>query len=416
MAGEEILQVFYAPHKAFKKIVRDAKFLGPILILVVFVAVQVGASYVVASKSYLEQTVPIGDQGDTFTENAALWQASSGVTIANNHNDYTNGSTLYYNTTSIEFTAADSSALQMFLNDFGQSVDCGPDGFKNLSIRVKLVSPSSVPENVTIYLFSMSPANYFSKDLTSAFSNATIAEQHFWNNLTVPLGTSDWTSSNSGASWGNITGLRMDFAWSTSSSVDLRVDGLFFRGIYKTSIDVYGSSVLLSTALSAATPFLFQWLLFTALIYLLIKGLKGNAVWKPVMVAAGFALAVLIVQSVILLVVYSTSLPNISYPLEIIASIPGESDIAYLAVQNAIGQVLLIGSIVQIIIYVWIIGLGTFIVREVTGIAPTTPLGTPAPENEPTFGPQQFGWLKCLLVSAASFVLTITILGFLGIA
>jgi hypothetical protein len=417
LAGEEIIQVFYAPHKAFKKIVRDAKFLGPILILVVFVIVQVGASYVVASKSYLEQTVPTSDQGDIWIQNAALWEATPNVTITNNYVDYINSTSLYLNTTSIEFVA-NSNNMQIFLYNLGQSVDCSADGYTNLSVRVKVVSPNTVPETVTLTLFSVSPAINFATDLTSEFSNTTIAEQHLWNNLTIPLNTNAWTLSNSAASWSNITGLMMNFTWpaSSSASVDLRLDGLFFRGVYKTSLDVYGSSVLLSTALSAATPFLFEWLALTALIYVLIKGLKGNVVWKPVMVSVGFALAVLVVQSLILLVTYSTSLPNINYPLEILAGIPGEADVGYAAVTNTISQVLYIGSIVQIIIYIWVIALGTFIVREVTALPPPTPIGTTAPETEPTLAPQQFGWMKSLLVSAVAFVLTITILGFLGIA
>jgi hypothetical protein len=308
--------------------------------------------------------------------------------------------------------------MQMFLNSFPASVNCGADGFKNLSLRVKIVSPSVVPQNVTVYLFSLSPANYFSYDLTPMFSNATVVEQQFWNNLTIPVGAGNGVSSNSAASWDNITGLRMDFTWAASSNIDVRVDGLFFRGIFKNSLEVYGSSVLLSTALSAATPFLFEWLLLTAIIWLLIKGLKGNAIWKLVMVAVGFALATLIVQSVVLLVVYSTSLPTVSYPLEILANIPGEAATAYTAVQNSISTVLLVGSVLQIVIYVWIVALGIFIVREVTSVPPQTPLGTPAstPEGEPAIAPQPFGWPKALLISAASLVLTVVILGFLGIA
>ena len=416
MVVQEILEVFYAPHRAFRKIAQNPKFLGPLLILVIYVLVQVGSSYVVASRSYLEQTAPLAEQGDIWTENASLWQASSGVVIADNHFDYMNSSVLYYNTTSIEFTAGNESSIRMFLNNFGDTVDCGPGGFKNLSLRVKIVSPSFNPENVTLYLYSYSPANYFAYDLTPVFSNATITEQHFWNNITVPVGSNDWASSNSVASWGNITGLRLDFMWSSSSNIDLRVDGLFFRGIYKSSLDIYGSQVLFSTALNSATPFLFQWLLMTALMYLLIKGLRGNVVWKPVMVAVGFALATLIVQTLILFTAYSTSLPNVSYPLEILANVPGETEVAYQAIENTIAQVLLVGSAVQVAVYIWIAALGAFIVRAVTGVVPMSPIGSTAPEGGVAPGYQQFGWLKCLLVSAASLVLTITILGFLGIA
>jgi hypothetical protein len=408
-----LLEVFYAPHRAFRKIVQNPKFIGPLLIVVIFVAVQVGSAYVVASKSYLEQTNPTGEQGDIWTENAALWQASPGVTIANNHADYINGSAFYYNNTSIEFRADNDTGIQIFLSDFGSSVNCGADGFKNLSIRVKALSPAAVPENVTLYLLSLTPANFFTYDLTNTFSNTSVLGQHMWNNITVPVGTTDWANSNS-ASWNNITGLRIDFKWPTSSSINLRVDGLFFRGPYRESFDVYGSAVLVNSALNSVTPFLFQWLLLTALMYLLIKGLKGNVVWKTVMVAVGFALVTLVIQSLILLVAYTT-LSNVNYPLEILANIPGESAVAYEAVQTTIAQVLLIGSIVQIAIWVWLFGLGTFITRAVTAVAPSSPAGSTPAEGEVPMGFQQFSWLKCMLVSVASLALTVTILGFLGI-
>lgn len=412
MVAQELLEVFYAPHRAFKKIVQNPKFLGPLLILVIFVVVQVGSAYVVASKSYLEQTMPAGDQGDAWTENAALWQASSGVTVMDNHVDYINSSVLYYNTTSIEFTADNASNVQMFLNDLGGSVNCGADGFKNLSLRVKIVSPDTIPRNVTLYLYSLSPAINFAYDLTGAFSNSSA---NVWNNITVPVGSGDWRSSGSAATWDNITGLKMDFAWTNSSKIDLRVDGLFFRRIYKGSLDVYGSSVLISSALNSVTPFLFQWLLLTALIYLLIKGLKGNVVWKPVMVAVGFALVTLVVQSLIMLAAYTT-LSNVNYPLEILANVPGESTVAYQTVQDTIGQVLLVGSSVQVAVWVWIFALGTFTTRAVTSVAPASPLGSTQAEGEGVTGFPQFGWLKCMLVSVASLAITITILGFLGIS
>jgi len=412
LVAQELLEVLYAPQRAFKKIVQNPKFLGPLLILVIFVVVQVGSAYVVASKSYLEQTIPAGDQGDAWTDNAALWQASSGVTVMDNHVDYINSSVLYYNTTSIEFTADNASNVQMFLNDLGGSVNCGADGFKNLSLRVKIVSPDAIPRNVTLYLYSLSPAINFAYDLTGAFSNSSA---NVWNNITVPVGSGNWRSSGSAATWDNITGLKMDFAWSSSSKIDLRVDGLFFRGIYKGSLDVYGSSVLISSALNSVTPFLFEWLLLTALIYLLIKGLKGNVVWKPVMVAVGFALVAMVVQSLIMLAAYTT-LSNVNYPLEILANVPGESTVAYQTVQIVIGQVLLVGSTVQVAVWVWIFALGTFTTRAITSVAPASPLGSTQAEGEGVTGFPQFGWLKCMLVSVASLAITITILGFLGIS
>ena len=410
MVAQEILQVFYAPHKAFKKIVQNPKFLGPLLIVIVFVAVQVGSAYVIASKSYLEQTLPNGTEGDTWTGNAGFWQSNSGVAITNNTYDYINGSSLYYDTTSIEFKVDNASSIELSLNDLGGSVNCGANGFHNLSVRAKIVSPNVDPQNVTLYLFSLSPTNFFAYDLTSAFSNINVTE---WRNITVPVGSGDWASSNSAASWENITGLRMNFLWQNTSSIDLRVDGLFFRGIYKESLDVYGSSILISSAFNSVTPYLAQWIVLTALIYLLIKGLKGSVVWKPVMVAVGFALVTLVVQSVILLVAYTT-LSNINYSLEVLANIPIEADVAYQSVQTVIAQVLLVGNNLQIIIYAWMIALGTFITRAVT--APAIPAIATTTEGEGATEVQQFGWMKCLLVSGAGYLVTIIVLGFLGIA
>ena len=176
----------------------------------------------------------------------------------------------------------------------------------------------------------------------------------------------------------------------TNSSIDLRIDGLFFRGVFKDPLETYGVSYFATTALNAVTPFLFQWLLLTGLIYVIIKGLKGNVTWKPLMVAVGFALVTMVVQALILIVTYTT-LPNIYYPLEVLAGVPGEFDVAYQVILNAIATVTLIGSIVQIAVYVWTIALGAIITRAITA----------------------FGWLKSLLVSGASFLLTLLILGFI---
>jgi hypothetical protein len=384
LVANDILKVLYAPQKAFKEIVQNPRYLGTFVVLIIFVVAQVGASYVVASKSYIEQTMPVGGQGDVWTQNADLWQVNSGVTVSNNTADYVNGT--YYGSISIEFAASNASSVWMELNNLDGSVDCGVDGFKNVSLRVKIVTPDVKPENVSLYLYSLSASNFY-YDLTNAFSNSTV---NVWNNITLPVGSGDWLSSNTAASWENITSLKMDFTWSSNSSIDLRIDGLFFRGVFKDPLEIYGVSYFATSALNAVTPFLFQWLLLTGLIYVIIKGLKGNVTWKPLMVAVGFALVTMVVQALILIVTYTT-LPNIYYPLEVLAGVPGEFDVAYQVILNAIATVTLIGSIVQVAMYVWTIALGAIITSAITA----------------------FGWLKSLLVSGASFLLTLLILGFI---
>jgi hypothetical protein len=65
-----------------------------------------------------------------------------------------------------------------------------------------------------------------------------------------------------------------------------------------------------------------------------------------------------------------------------------------------------ITSASQVAIWIWTIGLGAFIVREV-------PVIGAIPADEGVGSPSQLSWLKCLGVSAASFALTIIVMGFL---
>jgi hypothetical protein len=340
--------------------------------------------------------MPAGDQGDVWTENATLWAANPGVTITNNYADLINGS--YYGSSSIEFAVNNSTSIQMALKDLGGSVNCGTDGFKNISVRVKLLTPDVKPENVTLNLYSLSDLNFFYYDLTSLFSSSTV---NVWNNITIPLGSGDWVSSNTAASWENITSLKMDFAWSSNSSIDLRVDGLFFRGVFRDPLEIYGISYFGYSALNTITPFLFQWLLLTGLMYVIIKGLKGNVKWKPLMVAVGFALVAMVIEAITLSIAYTALFPRTNYPLEYLAGVPGESNAAAQVIMNEWASVSMVDGIVRIATYIWIAVLGGIVTRVITVTAEVP----------------GFGWLKSLLVSAASFALTFLILTqFVGIA
>jgi hypothetical protein len=407
---KDILRVLYAPHKAFKDIIQKPGYLGPFILLIIFVLAQVGSSYVVASRSYIEQTMPVGDQGDVWTENAALWQVGPSVTIRNNTADFIN-STLYYGSTSIEFAASNISNVWMERSSLDGSVNCGADGFKNVSLRVKIVAPDVKPENASIYLYSLSGSNFY-YDLTQTFASNDV---NVWNNLTLTVGSGDWLSSSADATWENITGLKMEFTWPSSSSVTLRIDGLFFRGKFQDPFEIYGIAYLATSALNAIAPFLFEWLILTGLMYLLIKGLKGNVIWRPLMVAVGFALIVLVIQALILAIVY-TSLPNLYYPLEVLAGVPGEFQAAYQVILDAIATVTLVNAIIQLVVYGWIVVLGTFITRAITGdkkIAEQVSIGKVTADTTISSDVTAFSWMKCLLVSGASLFLTILILGFL---
>lgn len=411
MSVKDILQVLYAPHRVFKKIVQNPGYAGPIVLLIIFGLAQIAGQYYVYSRSYLEtttpQTTPLKPQGDLWTENAAFWTANEGVIVSNNTLDYINGT---LSTTSIQFTASNTSQVWMQIN-FNGSVTCGSAAFQNVSFRVKQVNPSVAPENVGIYLYSLSESDFY-YDLTGMFASSVLNE---WNNITLPVGAGaeGWTSSGD-ATWENITGLKLDFSWSDSINVDLRVDRLFFRGNYGVLLDLYGLSYFLTnSALNAFAPFLVEWLLLTGLMYVMIKVLKGNVVWRPLMVAVGFALVVIVIQSIILIGVY-TALPNIYYPLEVLAGAPGEFEVAYQTVLDAVAPTTLATGVVQAVIYIWTVILGTFSVRAVTTdkkIAEQVSMGATTVETTAGIEVAGFSWMKCLLVSGVSLFVTIILLG-----
>jgi hypothetical protein len=416
LAAKDILEVLYAPQKVFKKIVQNPGYIGPLLLLIVFVIAQVGGSYVVTTRSYLEtsdpQTTPLVAQGDLWTENAAFWHANEGVTVSNNTDDFINGT---YATTSIEFKASNISEVWMEIN-FNGSVACGAGSFENVSFRVNQLSPGAAPANVSLYLYSLSDSNFY-YDLTSLFANSATNE---WNNLTLPVGAGaeGWVSSSASATWENITGLKLDFTWTNSVNADLLLDRLFFGGHYEALLDLYGLSYLANAALNAFAPFLFEWLLLTGLMYVIIKGLKGNVIWRPLMVAVGYALVVLVIQSLILIGVY-TALPNVYYPLPVLAGAQNEFNMAYQVILDTIAPITYATAVVQAIIYIWTVVLGTFIVRAVTSdqkIAQQANMGAAATETTVSSEVEGLGWMKCLFVSGVSLFVTIILLGlFLGI-
>jgi hypothetical protein len=295
--------------------------------------------------------------------------------------------------------------------NFDGSVYCGDGGFQNVSFRVKQVAPNTPPENVSLYLYSLGDSNFY-YDLTSLFSDSPV---NVWNNITITTGAGAQGWVNNAATWENVTGLKLDFVWSDAADVELRVDQLFFKGDYELLFDLSGVSYLANSALNAFAPFLFEWLLLTGLMYVMIKGLKGNVIWRPLMVAVGFALIVIVVQAIILVGVYA-AMPSVYYPLAVLAGAPGEFGVAYQVILDTLSSITLVSAAVQAGVYIWTVALGTFVVRAVTSdtkIAEQLGMGTTTSNALVGNDVTGFGWMKCLLVSGLSLFVTIILLGLL---
>jgi hypothetical protein len=374
LEAKKILRVLYAPSKVFQEVTQNPRYLGPMILLIIFLIAQVGVSYLVASRSYIEQTLPTGDQADAWTENATLWQANPDVTVRNNTADYINGS-YYYGQTSIQFEASNTSNVQIELSHLDGSVNCGVDGFKNMSFRLKFVNPDVTSEKVTITLYSLNSSS-FNSDLTQKLSTTG----DVWNNLTLSVGSDDWVTSGGNANWENVTGLKMEFTWAINSSVNLLVDGLYFRGLFKSAADIGGVGYLPDFVISAFTQFGIQWFLLTGVVFVTIKGLKGTTTWKPLMVAVGFSMIIMVIQTLMLLAAY-TALPNIWYPLEAVSGVAGEANVAVENIFNSIALFLQVGFFLKIAAYLLLSMLCSLIFRVVTS----------------------FSWSKSLIVFVASF-------------
>lgn len=376
---KNIFKVIYSPFEAFKEISQNPRYIGPIIIMILFTAANIGVTYNIISKTYIEQTLPTAELLDEWTENSTLWTGPE-VDITENNIDYINGT--YYGNRSIQFSIADNKQISMQLNDTG-SINCsGPNGYKNLYLRMKWTSPQDTPENATIYLFSATPSDYFYYNLTEKTSDATF---NVWNNLTVPLDAEKWLNNGTYADWGNITGLRLDFAWSNDVNITLLVDGSFFGGVFKSPAENF-TGYLFNFSIISVMQFIIKWVFLSGILYIMTKAFKAQTVWKTSLILVGFALITMFIQAVINTAAFST-LPTIRYPLEIIGGVQGESEAAYSKILEETWLVSQISSYVQIGIYVWTIALCAIATRLLA----------------------EFSWSKSFLVAAVAFFASLMI-------
>lgn len=377
-----ILEVIYAPHKAFKKIAEKPSYVGPAIIILILVLANIGFAYVAMSKTSLEITAPNGLNQDEWTQNSTLWASNA---LVSESNDSVTGT--YYGNASIAFTITNSTQIWMWLNKTGP-VNCSSQGgFNQISFRLKQLSPQDEPQNASIYLFSANTSDYFYHNLTQYVSNSTV---NTWNNLTDLPPFSDWSANGTNADWSQITGLKLEFDWTNNSNTTMLVDGLFFHGIFHSWLDQAGIGYVLSYTSTSVMQFIITWVAFSGLLFLVGRTLGGKMVWKLLLVAVGFILITLVVQALINVASYET-LPQLNYPFSVIGGVSGEGKAAYDLILEQTAQVRMITSIVQIAVWVWTIALGVLVLRFTA----------------------QLAWVKSILASVVAYLVTIFISSFL---
>lgn len=372
MFAPEILRVIYSPFKAFKEILQNPKYFGPIMIMVLFISANAASVYIVLSKTHVEQTLPEISQEDEWTENQTLWTPMPEV----NYDDYINGS--FYGNRSLEFSISDQTFLQFQMNST-ETVNCtGIEGYKNMSFRIKLIfQEASEPNSAFLFLHS-SPTEYFYYNLTP---HLTPWNSSIWNNITVPTGPESigWSNNETESEWDNITKIRFEFRWPEPTNATVLLDGLFFRGFFKSELENAPSHIL-NFSLSALIHFTLRWVILSGILFLTSKALGSTATWKPTLIVVGFALITLFIQSVVNIGVYA-SLPRLSYPLEYFSGILGESEVAHNRILEQTQFVYMINNYAQLGISIWTIALCAIALQLLT----------------------EFSWTKTILISTLAY-------------
>ena len=355
-----IFKVIYAPHKAFKEIAQNPRYIGPTLIMILFIAANVTSAYAFFSKIYVEATLPSLENKDLWTEDKSFWQPLNGANCVENFTDYIAGK--YYGNRSIEFSV-ESDKIAVELHNI-ESVNCSSQGgYKRLYLKVKWTSPNDPLKNASLYIFSGTSSSY--RNITDQLSAFGV-----WNNLTVPL-ADGWVGE---IDWGNVTGLKLEMVWNQKANIRVLLDGLFFGGVYKafweeatTYLALYGANSFMQ--------FTLRWFLLGGVLYVFTKLFKAKTVWRVILVLAGFTLITMFVQAVISAATFSV-MPTLRYPLEYIGGVKGEAENAYKKIMEEAWLTNTIYSAVQVAIMVWTVMLCSIAVRLSTEFTWTTSLLT----------------------------------------
>lgn len=419
MILNDIVEVLYAPVKAFKRIVENPKYLAAVIVLLLFIGVMMGYEFAQFSKTYTENTSPSVDQLPMYT-NYTLWQANPGVALINNTADYFNYSVYvaalgypptdsggYYNlfgNSSLEMDTTNTNSLSANISNVF-NVDCGAGGFQNLSMTLKLFAPQAVPQSAALTLYSLSDSNFYTYDLTSSLANSSAIG--LWQNFTLPVGSTaqGWTNSGS-PTWSNITALKLDFNYADSSNITVRVGALFFRGQYETPLQYNSTGLVLQFLQLFALQFILGWFILTGVIYIFFKGLKTNVTWKPLLIALAIALFVMIIRGLVNLFA-SLTLPPVYYPFDVslgvrfdtygtvyfppeaVSALTAQSQAAFNTLDSLTSAFRGVVSAMFLVSYVWLGALCTVIV------------GALKPE---------FSMTKRIVISAVSVAVTVLLL------
>ena len=440
---KDVFGVIYAPQKTFKKIAKDPKYLAVIVIIGLFVAFQASYYYSYYLKVSYEQTMPPVDQLDAFTApiitNTVIdtlfppqvdkpWSTPQKASILINTDDFINQT--YYGNNSLQFILNNANSLTATLEQFGYTANCEPDnGFTVLTMSIKQGAlDAAFPTKAIITLYTEnSTSNYFTLDITSMLTH----NYNEWNNLTIPVGTSEWQSTGA-PNWSEITGLQLALTYPESSNINILLQGIFFRGQYLSPVSALGVGAFLGNVIFVVIlQIAFQWLILAAITYIFIKSAKANnVIWRPLFITIGFTLMALVMIAVFALLTTTIALPNVYYPYDfppygsitypdfIINAASPTSQIAYESIVATTTTYTTITTALNILIYVFQVVLVTFAIKAVSGISYvkytiTLDAENPQQQEVPQTPVSEFSYVKSILIAIGAVIISTIIIAFL---
>jgi hypothetical protein len=187
------------------------------------------------------------------------------------------------------------------------------------------------------------------------------------------------------------------------------VGALFFHGQYLTPVQYNSTGILLQFLQLFSLQFIFTWFILTGIIYLICRVLKSQVFWKPLFVAFGFALIIMVIRSLVNLAA-TFALPPVYYPFDLslgvrfdpyaalyypvdaLKTLPAMSTTILNNIDAATLPFRTIVSGMFIVSYVWLGAIGAIVVGEIK---------------------PEFSMVKRIALSAVSLAIVILLLIFL---
>jgi len=370
----DIFKVIYSPIKAFKEIMTNPRYIGPILIVIVSLFLTLGTQYISVSKQNVETIMPSNPVAWTnMTDPSSRWTSNAppaNVTAAPTRGQIPAGNY------SVSAFLSNTTAIWLSTTSIG-TINCSQtSGFKILYYKLNYSQPSPInASDATLRLFSEdNESKYFEHNLLDF--GTYINGSDSWIDTNVTLTNPDWTAVGS-PNWSSITGMQIMLNFSKATPVILQLNAVYFGGKYEPFTEAVGLATWLFSTITASFFDIFlRWLIFAVLLWLTIRVFNpAGSPFRTLLIIVGYSFAIMFVY--LPLELFSLSqLPSLYFahkivfplsPREIAVASSATSDIYASKWTSTSAYIAFIG--IEYASYAWMIGMFTVGVRTMQNMS-----------------------------------------------